>query len=356
MKVAFMPTNCGGVAFWRCYQFFRKMKEKGIDAYIYNYKEDAQIVGEWEHKFAYDENLRSEVYKIFKYADVSIIQYIHIPIILASILMFQDKFNKKFLAEIDDEVIDTPSYNPAFKGGWVPGNPYEKVVIEHLKASNGIITSTDFLKDYYGQFNSSIDTMPNCIDFNKWNIPNFKRKDKMIRIGWIGGGNHDEDLMELKDIIPIILDKYKNVEFMFVHGVPEFLKDIHPRCLHNTGWRTISKYPEYLASWGFDIGIAPLVNNRFNMAKSNLRWLEYSACSIPTIATNIEPYKKSIIQGKTGLLCETKEDWINSICELIENGKLRKEMGSNANQEIHDKFDLDKVTDKYIKVLKNKYM
>ncbi len=350
MRVLFLPTNVGGVAFWRMYQFFRKMKEKGVDAFIYNYKENANIVGEWEHRFAYDENTRSEIYRIMKYSDINIVQYIHLPIILAVQLMFQEKFHKKFLAEIDDEVIDTPSYNPAFKGGWTPGNPFEKVVIEHLRSSNGIITSTPFLQDYYTRFNKNINTIPNCIDFSKWPV-NGKRKSKKIRIGWIGGGNHDEDLRIMLDVIPAIIGKYKNVEFYFVHGVPDYLKNLEG-VQYNTGWRDIGKYPEYVASWGFDIGLAPLVVNKFNMAKSNLRWLEYSALKIPTVATRIEPYEKSIKHGETGYLCETAKDWIDNLSLLIESEKSRRDIGNNSFDYIHKHFNLDSVTDKYIKLLK----
>jgi glycosyltransferase involved in cell wall biosynthesis len=350
MRVLFLPTNVGGVAFWRMYQFFRKMKEKGVDAFIYNYKENANLVGEWEHRFAYDENTRSEIYGILKHSDVGVVQYIHLPIILAVLLMFQDKFHKKFLAEIDDEVIDTPAYNPAYKGGWVPGNPFEKVVIEHLRSSNGIITSTDFLKSYYAMFNKNIHTMPNCIDFGKWGT-NRKRHDNKVRIGWIGGGNHDEDLRIMLEVIPAITSKHTNVEFYFVHGVPDYLKNLKG-VQYNTGWRDISKYPDYVASWGFDIGLAPLEINKFNNCKSNLRWLEYSALKIPTVATKIEPYEKSIVHGQTGFLCETAQDWIDNLSMLIDSQKDRRDIGNRAFDDIHSRFNLDTVTDDYIKTLK----
>ena len=351
MKVLFLPTNCSGVMFWRCWQFFNKMKQKGIDTAIYNFRVDQNEVGKWERNFVKDKQIREEVYRLLRYCDIGVIQYIHHPLILAVIMMFQEEYKKKLLAEIDDEIIDTPSYNPAFLGGWKPGNPNEKVIIEHLKVSNGIVTSTQFLGEYYSKFNKKVFVIPNSIDFDKWNIIN-GNGHKKLRIGWIGGGNHEEDLKILVDVIPIIQKKYKNIEFYFVHGVPNYLKKIKG-VKWTLDWETIDKYPEHLASYGFDIGLAPLTINKFNMAKSNLKWLEYSALKIPTVATNIEPYTKSIKHGETGFLCKTVNHWVDNISLLVENENLRKEIGNNANEEIQKNWNLDKVTDKYIKYLRN---
>lgn len=351
MKVLFLANNVAGVVFWRMKQFSDTMKKKGEDTFLYGYnpKESSQIA-EWERAFEKDVRYRDAIYTLLQKADITVMQYGHMHFIPPLVNMFQSEFKKRILCEIDDEIIDTPSYNPAFKGGWTPGNEYEKNVIDHMRYSNGVITSTDFLRDYYKQFNKAIFTMPNCIDFEKWKP--IKKKSKKVRVGWIGGGNHEEDLRDLVDVIPEVLKRCKNVEFYFVHGVPSYLKGIKG-VKHNLTWVSIDEYPAHVASMGFDIGLAPLAFNKFNMAKSNLRWLEYSSLGIPTVATDIEPYAKSIEQGKTGYVCTTKEDWISSICELVDDEKKRDMVGEGAMQEVFEKFNLDTVADKYIKTLRS---
>ena len=355
MKVLFMPTNTGSVAFWRMYQYFVRMKMKGVDAFIYNFDIKSHEVGRWEHRFEKDKSYRNELYKLFKYADKIVLQYIHSDMVLALQMMFQEEFGKKFICEIDDHIIETPEYNPAFKGGFVPGNAYENVVREHMRTSDGIITSTEYLKEIYTQYNGRIDVIPNAIDFKFWNVE--KKKSGRTRIGWIGGGNHDEDLKVMLEVIPAILNKYKDVEFCFVHGVSEDLKQLKKelktdRLILKIGnWAHIDRYPKFVAKQGFDIGLAPLVMNSFNCAKSNLRWLEYSALSIPTVATDIEPYRKSIKHAETGFLCDKADEWIESLSELIEDHKMARRVADNAYISVLDNFNLEKVTDKYIKVL-----
>ncbi len=311
MKVAFLANNVKGVNFWRMRQFYEKMKERGMMVAMYGYGDNDSGLSDWEQRFAQEKIIREQVYKIIDASDVTVIGYLHTPIVFALAMMLVDKFGKKLLAEIDDEIISTPTYNPAFKGGFTPGHMGERVVMEHLKISSGVITSTDFLKKLYKKYNKNINVIPNCIDFNKWNMPN-KNNGKRIRIGWIGGGNHEQDLEVMKEVIPRINNKYKNVEFYFVHGVPKYIKDMcgtfnMGRVKYTTKWASIENYPQHVASFGFDIGIAPLQQNKFNQAKSNLRWLEYSTLGIPTVATQIEPYNRSISHGTTGFLANNVE-------------------------------------------------
>jgi glycosyltransferase involved in cell wall biosynthesis len=194
--------------------------------------------------------------------------------------------------------------------------------------------------------------MPNCIDFNKWDYRKSKKHENKVVIGWIGGGNHEEDLRIMTEVIPPILSKYKNVEFKFVHGVPTYLRNFDKRVKHTLDWSDIDKYPDFVASQSFDIGIAPLVYNKFNMSKSNLRWLEYSALKVPTVATRIEPYTNSIEHGKTGYLADTVDEWIESLSGLIEDGQKRKQIGVNAYISVQENYNLDKVTHSYIETLK----
>lgn len=348
MKVLFLTNNVIGVNYWRIYQFFLKMKELGVDAYVYGYSEHQNRVGEWEYAFKENPNKKHEVFRLMQNADIIVMQYIHLPETFALIEMFQEQFHKKILCEIDDEVIDTPAYNPAYRLGWNPGNMGERVVIEQLKASDGIIVSTPFLKKHYTMFNKNICIVPNSIDFNVWKGK--RKKYKKLRIGWVGGANHEEDLRVLQGVIPVIQNKYKNVEFVFVHGTPQYIKDIKG-VKHIKKWVDIKKYPHHVRDLGFDIGLAPLETNKFNMSKSNLRWLEYSSYKIPTVASFIEPYSKSIEAGHNGMLCESTDDWINNISYLIDNEAHRLKIGNRAFETVQKNYNIDTTTKKYVKFL-----
>jgi len=349
MKTLFLPTNTPPVVFWRMYQFHKKMLEMKKSSYIYGYDISNENMAKWSWDFQNNEKVRSQAYWLIQNADVTVMQYYTIPMFLGMQMTFQEDYKKKILIEIDDEVIDVPSDSPWVRQGIKPGGILENLFREQLKLADGLVVSTEYLKSIYDKYNENIHVIPNSIDFRLWDKP--VREVSKIRIGWAGGANHDKDLEIMKEVIPIILERHKNVEFMFFNGSPDFLKHYGNR-VHCVGkWFNITDYPKGLADLGFDIGLAPLESNTFNMCKSNLKWLEMSALKIPTVASNVEPYKKSIDNGKTGYLCDTIMDWINALTALINSETLRKRMGIAAHKEVRKKYELANTTKKYIDIL-----
>jgi glycosyltransferase involved in cell wall biosynthesis len=80
----------------------------------------------------------------------------------------------------------------------------------------------------------------------------------------------------------------------------------------------------------------------FNHAKSEIKFSEASALGVPTVASNIKPYSPVIEHGKTGFLAKTEKEWIDSLSKLIEDEKLRKEVGANARQWVEKNRDANK--------------
>jgi glycosyltransferase involved in cell wall biosynthesis len=100
-----------------------------------------------------------------------------------------------------------------------------------------------------------------------------------------------------------------------------------------------------------DIGIAPISMVHFNDCRSSIKWVEYSALKVATVATDFGPYKRDMEHGKTGLLCKTQEDWNKALSFLIENETMRRQLGENAYNLCRYKFNLDFLVDEWMKVL-----
>lgn len=111
----------------------------------------------------------------------------------------------------------------------------------------------------------------------------------------------------------------------------------------------------------FDIGIAPLEDTVFNSSKSNIKYLEYSAMGIPTVASKVTPYADTIVNGETGFLIKTKGsvylDWVKALSRLVESNELRESIGKKANSFVRENFNMEKNADlwkdAYLKVLEN---
>ncbi len=152
----------------------------------------------------------------------------------------------------------------------------------------------------------------------------------VIRIGYFSGSiTHNSDIEMILPVLKTIMQRHKNVELYFVGemDVPDELKQFKDRIVAKAfvPWEEL---PELIAS--VDINIAPLENNIFNEAKSENKWVEAALVKIPTVASKMGAFEKMIEDGKTGLLCETLEDWENNLDKLIRDKNYRVKIAANA--------------------------
>jgi glycosyltransferase involved in cell wall biosynthesis len=357
LKVMFLPTSCAGVTFQRLLQFFRYIqKDKTMNPAMDKFDPNRSTPYEWQFKNNTSSSLLVEMEKVVNQADIVVMGYVlsdyAIAIIQGLVTLFP---NKPLITEIDDYCLEVNHYSPAAVA-FKPGTEASNAILEQLSLSTAVIASTPYLKKLYSEYNSKIYVIPNGIDFNIWDKLKYPKHGKRIRIGWCGAASHNEDLRFVWSTILQILDKYPNVEFYCMAGVPEFIaKCDHPRVLKHQGWYNPYLYPQALVDRKFDIGIAPLLDNNFNRAKSNLRWLEYSAMKIPTVASSVEDFKRTVVDGKTGFLVREKDEWFNKLSFLIENEDKRKEIGLNAYKEIKKNFNIEFISKEYVRILKEIY-
>ena len=282
-------------------------------------------------------------------ADVVVAQMVHTRAALTVLEGIKAMYKIPLVTEIDDNILSTPTYNPA-NAVYGQGSGFRALAIEQFRMSDAMVVSTPYLKEVYSEFCGNIYVVPNSLDFRTWDNLKHRRNKDVIRIGWAGGASHDEDLRLIEPVMRHILDKHPTVKFCFVHGIPSFFKGIdRVEAVHD--FTRIDRYPQFLASRAFDIGIAPLVDNAFNRGKSNLRWLEYAGLKVPCVASKVGHFAETISQAEDGLLCENKQDWIDSLSWLISDEVARKKIGKNANQKARRQFNVDLNIQSYRKFL-----
>jgi hypothetical protein len=78
----------------------------------------------------------------------------------------------------------------------------------------------------------------------------------------------------------------------------------------------------------FDIGLAPLVESRFNRARSNVKLKEYAAAGAMWLASPVGPYA-DMGQEQGGILVE-QGDWRRVLGDVVDNARRRAELAERA--------------------------
>lgn len=273
---------------------------------------------------------------------------------IVGLLAFAEYYNVPVIMDLDDNYLAVLPSQPAYEI-YHKGSVKNAIVGASLSLVNAVSVSTAPLKEAYQKHikevhnvDQKIYVLPNCNDINDWNYPKYERNDDNIVIGWQGSTTHDEDLDIVVPVIRELLEKYKNVYFEVLGGIPRekfdwFLNkfgEVKDRVKIKLGTFAWQGWPELLSRQGWDIGIAPLADNEFNRGKSHIKWMEYSMYQIPCVASKVYPYYKKVPDNffgvstikheKTGFLCETREDWMFYLEKLIKDKNLRKKVGNNA--------------------------
>lgn len=157
-----------------------------------------------------------------------------------------------------------------------------------------------------------------------------RTKPHQIRIGYFSGSaTHRDDFLFILPVLVRLMKKYVNLSFVIAGEleIPEQLKQYGSRieCMPFASWQ---KLPAMIAE--VDINLAPLENSLFNEAKSENKWVEAALVKVPTVAGNVGAFARMIKHGVNGMLCSTQAEWEQSLTRLIEDKKLRRQMGNRA--------------------------
>jgi glycosyltransferase involved in cell wall biosynthesis/SAM-dependent methyltransferase len=160
-------------------------------------------------------------------------------------------------------------------------------------------------------------------------------KDKQIvRIAYLSGTpTHNRDFKECSHALERVLETYPQARLMLVGHLDrreEFGRFGERIEFHQpVSWQDL---PRLIRS--VDINLAPLeLDNPFTECKSSLKYFEAAILGVPTVASDVEPFRTSISQGENGYLCRNEEQWFRCISRLIEEPNLRQKMGSMARRD-----------------------
>jgi len=233
--------------------------------------------------------------------------------------------------DIDDDLINIPKSSPVFElmlnKGYLIG--YQLMAMARCKA---LTVTTERLRSVYHGFNEKAKILPNMVRYASWDKLRplrYGKKDDVI-LGWAGSNTHADALKVLEAPLREIFDRYPNT-YLVVMG-DELPFDFPLDRYVVVPWSKYRLFQSVLL--GFDIGLAPLGKSPFNLAKSNLRLLEFGSAHTPVVGTRWGEYEKLIETGKSGILCDSTQDWILALSKMIEDKSYRKSAADALRQDI----------------------
>lgn len=254
----------------------------------------------------------------------------------------------RMIVDFDDAFDCVPWWNPAQKD-YNPGQQPYDAGFSHLRVAEMTTVSTAPLRDRFAPYAHAIEHVPNLIDPTDWAgphcAPNPERGlDEPLRIYYGGATGHLADLDEARiGLEAIIKNPPIPLRLVCVGALPYWLYDLskeYPGRVINLPWIYFEEYPEVIAWGGFDLAIAPLKDDPFNVAKSNIKWLESGIQGIPLLCSDVGPYAR-IPDGCAVKVSNTPFQWAEGLRNMLLDPALRARVAARAREAVLDCFTLD---------------
>lgn len=236
-----------------------------------------------------------------------------------SILSYPRDISKiKALLERDYLIVAETDDDPLWRPEYAEGQFF------NFRGCHCVQTSTETLGEYLRQFNPNVAVFPNQLPHLP---PSRSYPDQNYVTIFFGAFRREEDWAPIMPAINRLVQKYQNrVRFQVIYDQQFFAtlatdkKQFEPMCQYE-------RYQEILRSC--DIALLPLNQTRFNQMKSDLKFIECAGHGV-TVLASPTVYEKPIIEGETGLIYRSVEEFELKLEELIVNVQLRRNLAKNA--------------------------
>lgn len=245
---------------------------------------------------------------------------------------------KRYIYDIDDNFFDISGDSPEAIYHRSPERL--DMFAQYLRHASLVRVYSEPLHSRVLTINTKVVKVVPPMDFR--HIRSRRDSSDTVKIVYATSRIHDELFSIFLPAVERILLEYNNkVEVYFLGFTPPSLR----KRPHVHSIPMMWNYPAYLrrfSSAGYDIGLAPLLDDVAHRSKTNNKFREYGACRIAGIYSNVDVYASCVRQYETGILVSNHEkDWYDALVLLIENSHLRKKIQSAAYEFVRDNYSQD---------------
>lgn len=264
------------------------------------------------------------------------------------IFEWRDKYGFKLVIDLDDywHLESGHILSPY----WEHYNVSNLIIDNMIKAD--IVTCTHWrLAEQISTYNKNVYILPNAIPYGFEQYKNDRQLSDKVRIMWQGSITHINDMSILRNPMKRISGDsiLKNkIQTVFAGYVPKMDDCDNMLSSFTCGlkidtqiFNSMSTFEYYQVYNHADICVIPLVENRFNKHKSNLKILEAAAAGLPVVVSHVDPY----LDFPEDCVCYVRKqsDWYTSIKMLVDIGITRDIYSKKLAEYCESQYDFNKI-------------
>ena len=300
MKVAFLVRSMqDSSSRYRALQFVPFLKEKGVDLFVLSRQR------RWrDNRKLYNTLDQYDLVVIFRRV-FTLVEFWYIR-----------RKARKVIFDFDDAVMYRSS------GSMPPTSFSRRLRFRYMmKRVDAVIAGNKFLKSEVLRYNDKVVIIPTAIDLSHYSIKEAADPTKHVTIGWIGSNSTLGYLKPIISAIEKIHQRHPDVRFKIV--CDNFPDNLNMPVIKKR-WTSEEEEADLRS---FDIGIMPLEDDLWSRGKCALKILQYYGVGLPVVCSPVGVNREIVKDGVNGFWARDEREWEEKLETLIEDERLRKQMG-----------------------------
>jgi len=254
--------------------------------------------------------------------------------------------NKKIIYDFDDAIWlpNFSEHNKAFNK-----LKYYQKIKPILSWSHKVSAGNAYLAKFARDYNPNVVVNPTTIDTENYHNQIKNQENGKTIIGWTGTLT---TIKYLYEILPVIEELKKHYDFIFrviANEDPGFTL----KSFEFVKWKKSTEIEDLLS---FNIGLMPLVEDKWSAGKCGFKALQYMALGIPALVSPVGVNNDIVVHGRNGFICESQTDWLLYLEKLINDAILRKMLGKAARDTIEKQYSVKANTPNFLALFDESYL
>jgi len=187
-----------------------------------------------------------------------------------------------------------------------------------------------------------VETLPTGIDLAPYPPPG--RGGDGTRIAWIGLPGNLPYLEIVAEPLARLASRHPSLRLVVVSERPP---ERFPVPVEFVRWSAKDEAPTLSAC---DVGIMPLEDDEWTRGKGGFKLLQYMAAGLPAVASAVGVNREIVVEGETGYLARSGEEWERSLERLLLDGDLRRRLGAAGRRRVEENYAMPIVSRRLVEL------